>query len=86
MRNPKDNAVSYYHHHRMSTFLGNYSGRWSTFLELFLRGQLVYGDWLAHVKGYWQLAQQHPQRVLFITYEELKMVCDSFLYLSIARG
>lgn len=74
MRNPKDTAVSYYHHHKMSSFLGNYSGQWPNFLELFLKGQLVYGDWFAHVSGYWRLAQHNPTQILFISYEELKTV------------
>ena len=58
----------------MSTFLGNYSGSWSNFLQLFAKGHLVYGDWYDHVAGYWELAQQHPDQVLFISYEELKIV------------
>ena len=74
VRNPKDNAVSYYHHHRMSTFLGKYNGTWNNFVQLFAKGQLVYGDWFEHVRGYWELAQQCPEQVLFISYEELKIV------------
>ena len=58
----------------MSTFLGNYSGTWANFLQLFAKGHLVYGDWYDHVAGYWELAQQHPDQVLFISYEELKIV------------
>ncbi|GBL67760.1 Sulfotransferase 1 family member D1, partial [Araneus ventricosus] len=37
-RNPKDNAVSYYHFHRMTVLLGNYRGTWSDFLYLYMRG------------------------------------------------
>ncbi|XP_075591880.1 sulfotransferase 1B1 [Dermatophagoides farinae] len=73
VRNPKDNAVSYYHHHRMSTFLGNYSGTWDDFVELFARGDLVYGSWIDHVRGFWELKQQDPDSVLFVSYEELKV-------------
>ncbi|CAG2112620.1 unnamed protein product, partial [Medioppia subpectinata] len=71
VRNPKDTAVSYYHHHKMSTFLGNYRGSWNEFSELFVGGHLVYGDWLQHVEGFWRLHQQNPTKVLFISYEEL---------------
>lgn len=74
VRNPKDTAVSYFHHHKMSKFLGNYSGEWSEYLQLFMKGHLVYGDWFEHVNAYWQLAQKYPDRVLFISYEELKIV------------
>ncbi len=88
IRNPKDNAVSYFHHHKMSTFLGNYKGTWDNFIELFIKGHLVYGDWFEHVKGYWDLAQQYPNRILFISYEELKIVsffsiCSANYYLLI---
>ncbi|XP_054154337.1 sulfotransferase 1B1-like [Oppia nitens] len=72
MRNPKDNAVSYYHHHRISTYLGNYRGPWNTFVDLFANGHLAHGDWFEHIKGYRQLSIQYPNRVLFISYEELK--------------
>lgn len=74
VRNPKDNAVSYFHHHRMSTFLGNYKGSFANFLQLFAKGHLVYGDWFDHVAGYWELFQRRPDQVLFISYEELKTV------------
>ncbi|XP_076314132.1 sulfotransferase 1B1-like [Tachypleus tridentatus] len=73
VRNPKDNAVSYYHHHRMSTFLGNYRGPWDEFLTLFLKGHLVYGSWFDHVLTYWKFHLDHPDKVLFISYEELKI-------------
>ncbi|XP_054160239.1 sulfotransferase 1B1-like [Oppia nitens] len=72
VRNPKDTSVSFYHHHRMSSFLGNYDWSWDIYVDLFLKGQLVYGDWLSHVEGYWQLHKQYPNRVLFVSYEELK--------------
>lgn len=73
VRNPKDNAVSYYHHHRMSTFLGNFKGSWEEFLNLYMKGYLVYGSWFDHVLPYWKFCQEHPDRMLFISFEELKL-------------
>lgn len=73
MRNPKDTAVSYYHHHKMSTFLGNISMTWDKFLEHFMAGHVVYGSWFDHVLPYWEFCKQHPNNVFFLTYEELKM-------------
>ena len=58
----------------MSSFLGNYSGTWQNFVSLFEKGHLVYGDWYDHVAGFWHLARTHPDRVLFVSYEELKIV------------
>ncbi|XP_076365592.1 sulfotransferase 1B1-like isoform X2 [Tachypleus tridentatus] len=79
MRNPKDNAVSCYHHHQISTFLGNYTGSWNDFLTLFLQGHLVYGSWFDHVLSYWKYHQQHPDKVLFISYEELKVDLEGMI-------
>ncbi|GIX72807.1 hypothetical protein CDAR_72211 [Caerostris darwini] len=73
MRNPKDTAVSYYHHHKMSTFLGNTSAAWDKFLEHFMAGHLVYGSWFDHVLSYWEFCKQHPSNVFFLSYEELKL-------------
>ncbi|XP_055946615.1 sulfotransferase 1B1-like [Argiope bruennichi] len=73
MRNPKDTAVSYYHHHKMSTFLGNTTDSWDKFLEHFMAGHLVYGSWFDHVLPYWEFCKQNPNNVFFLTYEELKM-------------
>lgn len=73
IRNPKDNAVSYYHHHRMSTYLGNFKGTWEEFLAHYLRGHMVYGSWFDHVIPYWKFSREHPDKMLFISFEELKM-------------
>ncbi|XP_023222326.1 sulfotransferase family cytosolic 1B member 1-like [Centruroides sculpturatus] len=72
-RNPKDNAVSYYHHHKMSTFLGNFRGSWEKFLSYYAKGHVVYGSWFDHVLSYWEFYLSHPDKVLFITFEELKI-------------
>lgn len=73
MRNPKDNAVSYYHHHQMSKFLGNTSASWDEFLAHFLAGHIVYGSWFDHVLPYWEFCKENPENVFFMSYEELKL-------------
>ncbi|KAG8182716.1 hypothetical protein JTE90_026169 [Oedothorax gibbosus] len=73
MRNPKDTAVSYYHHHKMSTFLGNSTSSFDRFLQHFMAGHVVYGSWFDHVLPYWQFCKGHPNNVFFMTYEELKL-------------
>ena len=82
MRNPKDTAVSGYHHHRKFKELGPYTGSWANYAKLFAKGQLVNGDWYEHVVGYWNLAREQPNRVLFIAYEELHSVGISIEFLS----
>ncbi|XP_064484684.1 sulfotransferase 1B1-like [Ornithodoros turicata] len=73
IRNPKDNAVSYYHHHKISTFLGNYKGSWDEFLAHYMDGHVVYGSWFEHVLPYWQFYLEHPDRVMVVSFEELKI-------------
>ncbi|GMT33475.1 hypothetical protein PFISCL1PPCAC_24772, partial [Pristionchus fissidentatus] len=71
-RNPKDQAVSYFHFHRMARFLGMQTDTtWSEFLTLFCSGFLYCGSWFEHVLGYWKLAKKNPQ-VKFICYEDMK--------------
>ena len=41
-RNPKDIAMSYYHHQKSDPFL-NYKGTWHEFFELFIAGKGRYG-------------------------------------------
>lgn len=73
VRNPKDNAVSYYHHHKMSTFLGNYKGSWDEFLTHYTGGHVVYGSWFDHVLPYWKFSLERPDRVMVVSFEELKI-------------
>ena len=76
IRNPKDQAVSYYHFHETAKYLGGVKWDWDEFVQLYLRGDLVYGSWFQHVKGWFQLAEDHPDRVLVILYEELQVVSE----------
>lgn len=68
-RNPKDTVVSYYHFDRM-----NYNqpepGPWPQYLEKFMAGQLGWGSWYDHVKGYWR--ERHNKTILCIFFEDMK--------------
>ncbi|XP_066578067.1 cytosolic sulfotransferase 1 isoform X2 [Amia ocellicauda] len=89
-RNPKDNAVSYFHFGRMNK-LQPEPGDWASYLERFRKGQMLFGSWYAHVKGWWEHRQNHPQ-LLYLFYEDLKedvsrelgRVCD-FLGVSLSE-
>ncbi|KFM74422.1 Sulfotransferase family cytosolic 1B member 1, partial [Stegodyphus mimosarum] len=80
MRNPKDTAVSYYHHHKISNFLGNSTATWDQFLAYFMSGNVVYGSWFDHVLPYWEFCKHYPNNVFFISYEELKLDLKSMVY------
>lgn len=67
-RNPKDTAISYYHHYRG---LQGYDGTLDDFLESFLSGKILYGDYFQHVHEFIRLAKV-KENILFLTYEEMK--------------
>ncbi|XP_074847288.1 sulfotransferase 1C4 isoform X2 [Carettochelys insculpta] len=68
-RNAKDNLVSYYHFYRMNKNMSE-PGTWEEFLEKFKSGQVLWGSWYDHVKGWWEAKENH--RILYLFYEDLK--------------
>lgn len=66
-RNPKDTAISYFHHHKN---LHGYGGSLDEFLQDFLVGDQVFGSYFRHVEEYLQLAQER-KNILVIKYEDL---------------
>ncbi|XP_053118766.1 sulfotransferase 1C1-like isoform X2 [Hemicordylus capensis] len=68
-RNIKDNAVSFFHFHRMNKMMED-PGPWDQFLENFIAGKICYGSWFDHVRGWWEAKDRHP--VLYLFYEDMK--------------
>ncbi|XP_034368525.1 sulfotransferase 6B1-like [Arvicanthis niloticus] len=69
VRNPKDTAVSMFHYYRDNPNLPS-TETWAAFLELFLKGDVVYGSWFDHVLS-WE-EHKNDKNVLFLFYEEMK--------------
>ena len=70
-RNPFDCVVSFYHHTR--GFVKHYdfaAGTFDDFFECFIRGEVDFGDYFAHL-GPWFEAREN-ENVLFLIYEEMK--------------
>ncbi|XP_037049220.1 luciferin sulfotransferase-like [Bradysia coprophila] len=67
MRNPKDAAISYYHH--MKSMRG-FKGNLDDFFGLYLSGQVLCGPYFDHVMGFWKL--RHLPNILLLTYEDMK--------------
>ncbi|KAF0311268.1 Sulfotransferase family cytosolic 1B member 1 [Amphibalanus amphitrite] len=65
-RDPRDVCVSYYHFCRMVNF-NSYRGTFAEFRDAFQKGEMMYGPYREHVKGY----RDHAGQVLCVTYEEL---------------
>eukprot|EP00062_Callorhinchus_milii_P017278 gi/632969661/ref/XP_007901202.1/ PREDICTED: sulfotransferase 1A1-like [Callorhinchus milii] len=68
-RNAKDNVVSSFHFDRMSKLKPD-PGPWEEFLQKFLTGNVMYGLWHDHVKGWWEQRGNFP--ILYMFYEDMK--------------
>ncbi|XP_017561241.1 cytosolic sulfotransferase 2-like isoform X3 [Pygocentrus nattereri] len=86
-RNAKDNVVSYFHFDRMEK-LQPEPGDWTSFLQRFKEGKMVFGPWYDHVCGWWEKKQTYSKmHYMFFedlvadTGREIKRLC-SFLGLS----
>ncbi|XP_041860094.1 cytosolic sulfotransferase 3-like [Melanotaenia boesemani] len=68
-RNAKDTAVSYFHFDRMNMAQPE-PGDWSSYLQRFMEGKLVFGSWYEHVRGWWE-KKQTSSNILYLFYEDL---------------
>lgn len=68
MRNPKDVFTSAFHYFGSTSFLVK-PGPQSEFLQKFLDGEVIFGSWFDHVKGW--LNAKDKESIMYISYEEL---------------
>ncbi|CAN2390158.1 Belongs to the sulfotransferase 1 family [Pristimantis euphronides] len=69
IRNLKDTAVSLFHYYRDNPNLPTVEG-WSTYLHMFLHGQVVFGSWFDHVLS-WE-ENRNEMGALLLHYESMK--------------
>ncbi|XP_063800874.1 sulfotransferase 1 family member D1-like isoform X1 [Pseudophryne corroboree] len=69
-RNAKDVAVSYFYFYNMAKFLPD-PGPWDIFLDSYMKGNVCYGPWQDHVKGWWE--KKNNYNILYLFYEDLKV-------------
>lgn len=67
-RNPKDTAVSLFHHYRN---LHGYTKDMDTFMNVFLGDETMYSPFYEHVLNFWY--SRHEPNILFLTYEQMKL-------------
>lgn len=68
-RNAKDNLVSYFFFDMMNKTQPE-PGPWDGYIRKFIRGELSWGSWYDHVKGYWR--EKERKNILYLFYEEMK--------------
>ncbi|XP_056129505.1 cytosolic sulfotransferase 2-like [Lampris incognitus] len=68
-RNAKDEAVSFFHFDRMNKIEPE-PGDWSSYLQRFMEGKMVFGSWYDHVTGWWEKKQSHS-KLHYMLYEDL---------------
>lgn len=81
LRNPKDQAVSYYHFHHTAMYLGSKEWPFDQFIQFYLKGIMCYGSWFDHVAGWLTAAIEYPESILVISYEELQVNLPSMIKL-----
>ncbi|KAJ1131277.1 hypothetical protein NDU88_009615, partial [Pleurodeles waltl] len=69
VRDPKDLLVSLYYFSKMTIYFKD-PGTFEEFLELFLKGDMPYGSWFDHVRGWMELRGQ--SNFLLLTYDDLQ--------------
>lgn len=67
-RNPKDVAVSYFHHYSGFKYVEDL--QWEDFILWFLSGQVAFGDYFDHVLSWW--AHREEDNVMILKYEDMK--------------
>ncbi|KAJ0809063.1 putative Sulfotransferase domain, P-loop containing nucleoside triphosphate hydrolase [Helianthus annuus] len=78
-RNPKDVLVSLFH------FANNLRGKSQNVMtfeeafEMFTKGVIPNGPYWDHVKGYYKIGLEQPTKIMFLTYEDMKMDTPKYL-------
>lgn len=71
-RNPKDCCVSFYYHTKgFSRHYDFADGKFDDYFDLFLAGEVDFGDYFNHLLSY--LPHKNDSNMLFLLYEEMKL-------------
>ena len=70
-RNPRDAAVSMYHHARDKKVFEYTDGKWADFFKLFLGGNVESGCFFEWHRAWWKVAKADPEQILWLHYEDL---------------
>ncbi|XP_059146857.1 uncharacterized protein LOC131934755 [Physella acuta] len=72
-RNPKDTAVSFYHHHVSIPIIYHYNGKFQDWFPLYMDGQVDYGSYFDYYLSWDHVIKSNPdQPILVVSYEDMK--------------
>ncbi|XP_027348060.1 cytosolic sulfotransferase 5-like [Abrus precatorius] len=72
-RNPKDTFISYWHFANKMVQKTKEPISLEEAFQLFCRGVSPYGPFCEHVLAYWKASLERPEKVLFLSFEDMKM-------------
>ena len=70
-RNPKDTVVSFFYHTVGYPFYEFKEGKFDDYFELFINGQVDFGDYFKMVPEWWEQSKKN-KNIHFVLYESLK--------------
>ncbi|KAG1682537.1 Sulfotransferase 1C2A [Nymphon striatum] len=70
VRNPFDCVVSFYHHTKAFLMYGFADGTFDTYFELFMKGEVDWGDYFQHLVSWYKVKDE--ANVLFLLFEDMK--------------
>ncbi|KAG9477672.1 hypothetical protein GDO78_012923, partial [Eleutherodactylus coqui] len=68
-RNARDTVTSFYHFDHILLF-HPHPDPWEKYLERFMKGDVGWGSWYDHVKGFWEAQGKH--NILYVFFEDVK--------------
>ncbi|KAJ8317803.1 hypothetical protein KUTeg_004645, partial [Tegillarca granosa] len=68
-RNPRNIAVSFYHHHK-KIVMYNYDGKWENYFNRFLNGNIDFGSWFEYTLDWETTIKEHPELPIHVMYFE----------------
>ncbi|CAL1537695.1 unnamed protein product [Lymnaea stagnalis] len=89
-RNPKDTAVSMYHHHVQLVDYYAYRGKFEDHVRLFVDGKVDFGSWFHHIDNWSRAVRDYPDiPIMEVNYEDLsqnpkKIIQDLANYLDLS--
>ncbi|XP_070495897.1 sulfotransferase 1B1-like [Chironomus tepperi] len=70
-RNPKDTAVSWYHHHK---HMHGYQGSKEDYIQAFVKDLMMYSPMNEHITEFWKI--RNEPNILFLFFEDMKRNLD----------